>query len=86
MRSRIEKIGLIGLGLVAGVLASLQFSASAGKDGAGQPLPIEELRAFSEVFGRIKSDYVEPVTDKKLITEAITALRADLQFLKALGV
>ena len=78
MRSRIEKIGLIGLGLVAGVLASLQFSASAGKDGAGQPLPIEELRAFSEVFGRIKSDYVEPVTDKKLITEAITGMLTGL--------
>jgi carboxyl-terminal processing protease len=32
------------------------------------------LRAFSEVFGRIKSDYVEPVTDKKLITEAINGM------------
>ncbi|CAH1905735.1 Carboxy-terminal-processing protease [Candidatus Nitrotoga sp. HW29] len=77
MRSRIEKTGLIGLGLIAGVLISLQFSAIADKDSA-EPLPIEELRAFSEVFGRIKSDYVEPVTDKKLITEAITGMLTGL--------
>ena len=73
MRSRIEKFGLIGLGLVAGVLVSLQFTAIADKD-SPEPLPIEELRAFSEVFGRIKSDYVEPVSDKKLITGAINGM------------
>lgn len=77
MRSRIEKFGLIGLGLIAGVLISLQLSAIADKESA-EPLPIEELRAFSEVFGRIKSDYVEPVSDKKLITEAITGMLTGL--------
>ena len=77
MRRRIEKFGLIGLGLIEGVLISLQLSAIADKDSA-EPLPIEELRAFSEVFGRIKSDYVEPVTDKKLITEAITGMLTGL--------
>jgi carboxyl-terminal processing protease len=78
MRSRIEKIGLVGLGLIAGVLISLQLSAIADKDNNAEPLPVEELRAFSEVFGRIKSDYVEPVTDKKLITEAITGMLTGL--------
>lgn len=73
MRSRIEKFGLIALGLFAGVLVSLNFPAIADKESAA-PLPIEELRAFSEVFGRIKSDYVEPVSDKKLITEAINGM------------
>ena len=77
MRSRVEKFGLIGLGLIAGVLISLQLSAIADKESA-EPLPIEELRAFSEVFGRIKSDYVEPVSDKKLITEAITGMLTGL--------
>ena len=67
MRSRFEKFGLIGLGLIAGLLVSLHFAAIAEKD-SPEPLPIEELRAFSEVFGRIKNDYVEPVSDKKLIT------------------
>ena len=68
------KVGLVGLGLIAGVSASLHFAAVADKETLATPLPIEELRAFSEVFGRIKSDYVEPVTDKKLITDAIAGM------------
>ena len=70
----LEKAGLVGLGLVAGVSVSLHFAAIADKETLATPLPVEELRAFSEVFGRIKSDYVEPVTDKRLITEAITGM------------
>ena len=77
MRSRFEKIGLIGLGLIAGVLISMHFAAIAEKDEL-TALPIEELRSFAEVFGRIKSDYVEPVSDKKLITEAISGMLSGL--------
>jgi carboxyl-terminal processing protease len=74
----LEKAGLVGLGLVAGISVSLHFAAMADKETLATPLPIEELRAFSEVFGRIKSDYVEPVTDKKLITEAINGMLSGL--------
>lgn len=74
----LEKVGLVGLGLVAGVAASLHLSAIADKETLATPLPIEELRSFSEVFGRIKSDYVEPVSDKKLITEAISGMLSGL--------
>jgi len=70
----LEKVGLVGLGLVSGIAVSLHFAAIADKDTVATPLPIEELRAFTEVFGRIKSDYVEPITDKKLITQAITGM------------
>lgn len=77
MRSRIEKIGLIGLGLIGGLLISMHFAAVAEKDNLTS-LPIEELRSFAEVFGRIKNDYVEPVSDKKLITEAITGMLSGL--------
>lgn len=70
----LEKAGLVGLGLVAGISVSLHFAAVADKETLATPLPIEELRAFSEVFGRIKTDYVEPVTDKKLITDAIAGM------------
>jgi len=70
----LEKTGLVSLGLVAGVSLSLHFAAVAEKETLTTSLPVEELRAFSEVFGRIKSDYVEPVTDKKLITEAINGM------------
>jgi carboxyl-terminal processing protease len=70
----LEKASLVSLGLVAGVSISLQYAAMAEKEPVITPLPIEDLRAFTEVFGRIKSDYVEPVSDKKLITEAISGM------------
>jgi carboxyl-terminal processing protease len=67
MRERIQQLGLLAAGAVVGVMLSLNFSAEANKTPA-TPLPIEELRTFTEVFGRIKSDYVEKIDDKKLIT------------------
>ena len=77
MGNKVKSIGLIGLGMVAGVTASLQFSAVAQKV-TGAPLPLEELRQLSDVFGLIKSDYVEEVDDKKLLTEAISGMVASL--------
>ena len=77
MRSKVQQLGLIALGVLLGVMISLNFSAVAQREILG-PLPVEELRAFTEVFGRIKSDYVETVEDKKLITEAITGMLAGL--------
>jgi len=77
MRGKLQQLGLIALGVCLGVMISLNFSAVAQREALG-PLPVEELRAFAEVFGRIKSDYVEPVEDKKLITEAITGMLAGL--------
>lgn len=70
----LKNISLVSLGLVAGISISLHYAAMAEKETLATPLPIEDLRAFTEVFGRIKSDYVEPVSDKKLITEAITGM------------
>jgi len=82
MHNSMQKFSLVSAGAIVGVLISLNFSAVADRDpnppaasaAAMQPLPIEELRAFTEVFGRIKSDYVESVTDKKLIREAINGM------------
>lgn len=71
---RLEKLGLVGIGLVAGISISLHLAANAGKEDVSTPLPVEELRAFTEVFGHIKSNYVEPVADKKLFTEAINGM------------
>ncbi|MGH8619928.1 MAG: S41 family peptidase [Burkholderiales bacterium] len=78
MRSKLNRFGLIALGVVLGVTISLNYSAVAQREAASSPLPVEELRAFSEVFGRIKADYVEPVSDKKLITEAINGMLSGL--------
>ena len=78
MRNKLHHIGLIALGILMGVAISLNFSAVAQKEAGFAPLPIEELRAFTEVFGRVKSDYVEPVDDKKLITQAINGMLTGL--------
>ena len=80
MRNKIQKFGLLLIGAVAGVMLSLNFSAVADKETKKimLPLPVEELRAFTEVFGRIKMNYVEQVEDKKLITEAINGMLTGL--------
>jgi carboxyl-terminal processing protease len=74
----LHKVGLVLLGALAGVLLSLNLSAIAQKEGVRSPLPVEELRSFAEVFGAIKSNYVEPVEDKKLISEAINGMLTGL--------
>jgi len=43
-----------------------------------QPLPLAELRTFTEIFGKVKSDYVESVGDKKLLEDAIHGMLAGL--------
>ena len=66
--------------LVAGVLM-LAFSAlsQAQTRPAGEKtLPIDDLRVFAEVFGRIKQDYVEPVDDHKLLRDAIRGMLSGL--------
>jgi carboxyl-terminal processing protease len=68
-----KKAGLIGLGAVLGVLLSLNFSAVAQRE-QKTPIPYEDLQLLSAVFGKIKSDYVEPVPDDKLIKEAINGM------------
>ena len=77
MGLRIRNIGLVLAGALAGVLVSLNFQAIADR-AARAPLPVEELRAFTEVFGAIKQNYVESVGDKKLITEAINGMLTGL--------
>ncbi|MBK1722095.1 peptidase S41 [Thiocystis violacea] len=52
--------------------------AKAPAEAPSEPLPLDELRTFADVFGRIKEDYVEPVDDKALIESAIRGMLAGL--------
>ena len=45
---------------------------------SSQNLPLAQLKKFSEVYARIKKDYVEEVDDKKLITDAISGMLTGL--------
>ena len=73
---RLNRIGLILLGGVGGVLASVAIHAVAQR--GGDPLPLRELQQFANVYSAIKSSYVEPLEDASLINEAIKGLFNDL--------
>ncbi len=77
MSKKLQITGWISIGLVSGVLVSLGINAVAQRD-AKLSLPIDELRQFADVYGAIKSNYVESVEDKKLITEAISGMLTGL--------
>src|SRR5258706_16206873 len=78
MGKKFQQAGLVALGAALGIAASLHFSAVADRQTSAMMLPVDDLRLFSEVFGRIKSDYVEPVEDKKLLKEAINGMLTGL--------
>lgn len=45
---------------------------------AAGSVPFDELKTFTEVFGRIQKDYVEPVSDKKVLEDAIRGMLSGL--------
>ena len=76
MGAKLKVVGLVAVGAVAGALATMQLQAVARSSLA--PLPLEELQQLAAVFGMVKSDYVEPIDEKKLITDAISGMVAGL--------
>src|SRR5258707_5681105 len=74
-------IVVLFLGAIAGAVVTLDMVVQAdreSKDSTASPLPLDELRTFTEIYSRIKSDYVEPVEDKKLLTDAIQGMLSGL--------
>lgn len=65
------------IGICGSVFAEFEKSGSAQK-GDLETLPYDELRNFTEIFGRIKRDYVEPVSDKKLLEDAVRGMLTGL--------
>jgi carboxyl-terminal processing protease len=72
MGAKLKIAGFVSLGALAGALTTMQLQAVAR--GTFQPLPLEEMQQLAAVFGMIKSDYVEPVDEKKLVTDAIAGM------------
>jgi carboxyl-terminal processing protease len=59
---------LLSLSLTSFVSANTEQNNEAGT------LPLDELRIFSEVFAKVKSDYVESIDDRELIENAIRGM------------
>jgi carboxyl-terminal processing protease len=76
MGQKLKITGWIAVGALAGALTTVSLQTVARSSMA--PLPLEELQQLAAVFGMIKSDYVEPVDEKKLITDAISGMVSSL--------
>ena len=75
---------ILTLGFLLGFFISTCSSVFAERDALSTPqpeleeLPYEDLQTFTEIFGRIQRDYVEPVSDKKLLEDAIRGMLTGL--------
>ena len=71
----------VALGGIVGISSTVLAQAETQTEVTAQvsdALPLEDLKAFTEIFGRIKQDYVEPVSDKKLLEDAIRGMLSGL--------
>jgi carboxyl-terminal processing protease len=76
MSHKLKIAGWITVGAVAGALTTVSLQTVAR--GSLTPLPLEELQQMAAVFGMIKTDYVEPVDEHKLIQDAIAGMVSSL--------
>ena len=76
MSHKLKIAGWISVGALAGALTTVSLQTVAR--GSLAPLPLEELQQLAAVFGIVKSDYVEPVDEKKLINDAISGMVSGL--------
>ena len=76
MRQKFKIAGWVAIGALTGALTTVSLQTAARANMA--PLPLEELQQLAAVFSMVKSDYVEPVDEKKLISDAITGMVASL--------
>lgn len=66
------------MGIFVGVGITFERTVLAERQEATAPLPLDELKVFAEVFGKIKTDYVEEIDDRKLLEDAIHGMLAGL--------
>jgi len=78
MSKQLKTTLVLVFGILVGIGASVAGNVLANKPQEINGLPLDELRNFSDVFARIKSDYVEPVKDKTLIENAIRGMLSGL--------
>ena len=76
MSQKTKIAGWIAAGALAGALTTVSLQTVAR--GTLAPLPLQELQQLAAVFSMIKTDYVEPVDEKKLLTDAISGMVAGL--------
>ncbi len=79
MKSFTRNTLILTLGLLLGVMLALGYGVRAERDATNlQTIPVEDIRSLSEVFGKIKDNYVEDVADKELLENAIRGMLTGL--------
>ena len=73
MGSSLKHYGLVALGVILGVGVTMQFSSLATKP-VEDGMPVDALRQVASVYRLIEADYVEPVDQRKLITQAVAGM------------
>lgn len=74
MTVKTRSLTLVLLGTVIGGSLTLGQGVLATRSDSGNALPLEEMRTFTDVFTRIKNDYVEEVSDEELLEYAIRGM------------
>ncbi len=75
MSIRSRSIMLILMGVILGASLTIGHTVMAKRENT---LPLEQLRTFTDVFSRIKNNYVEEVSDKELLEHAIRGMLSGL--------
>jgi len=80
MNANLRTVLVLTIGLILGITLAIGQGVFADKsvNKATSVLPLDELRSFTEVFARIKKDYVEEVSDKTLLENAIRGMLSGL--------
>ena len=77
MKSLARSVTWLLVGGAIGVSLAVGQGVFAERTAEGT-LPLEDLRTFTEVFAKIKNDYVEPIDDKALLEHAIRGMLSGL--------
>ncbi|RFA30673.1 peptidase S41 [Alkalilimnicola ehrlichii] len=73
-----KSVTALCLGVALGVSGTMTQGVWADRSQAQAELPLEQLRAFTEVYTRIKRDYVDEVDDKELLDAAVRGMLSSL--------
>lgn len=79
MNSFTRNLLILLIGLTLGISLATGSGVLADRSNDTSPrLPLADIRALSEVFGKIKENYVEEVKDKQLLEDAIRGMLTGL--------
>ncbi|HHB92278.1 MAG TPA: S41 family peptidase [Thioploca sp.] len=78
MKTIFRYLPTLFMGVILGSFIAIGTTVFANRSQVNTSIPYEDLRTFTEIFDKIKTDYVEEVNDKDLLESAIQGMLAGL--------